>query len=154
MKTICERAGPLSTLILISILLAASVIEASAAAGQLTISAVSVNDNGTIRINGTVTDENQQPVAGVKVSIQVNDPQGKTAHLEFTYTNQEGKFEDTFTTPEGVDGEYTVYVTASKSGYENGSAVTTFTAIPEFSAIYLIALLSLALTLSILKRPR
>lgn len=127
-------------------------IQSVQAQDNLTISVLASENDGYTQITGTVTGPDQTPIEGAKVSIQVNNPSGKAAHLEFTYTDQNGQFEDVFKTPDGVNGEYTIYISASKAGYENGSAVTTFTAVPEFTTISLVAILSVMIALGILKK--
>ena len=88
---------------------------------ELQVTVSTVNDGEYTIITGVVTDSNHNPVEGAKVSIQVNDPSGKTIHMELTYSDENGEFMDKFKTPEDVNGECTIYVSASKSGYENGS---------------------------------
>ena len=103
-------------------------------------------------IAGTVTDSNQNPISLVKVSIQVDDPSGKTLHVGFTNTDQSGNFIDRFSTPEGLNGECTIYISASKSGYENGTAQGTFIAIPEFSTVFIAIIVPILLALLMLRR--
>ncbi|MEM3676958.1 MAG: hypothetical protein QW176_02285, partial [Candidatus Bathyarchaeia archaeon] len=47
---------------------------------QVTVSVTSDGEYTTI--TGVVTDSNHDPVEGARVSIQVNDPSGKTIHME------------------------------------------------------------------------
>lgn len=122
------------------------------AQNQLSI-ALNVSNNEQItEITGTVTDLNQNPISLAKVSIQVDDPSGKTLHVGFTNTDQSGNFIDRFSTPEELNGECTIYISASKSGYENGTAQGTFIAIPEFSTIFIAIIVPILLALLMLRR--
>ncbi|MEM2122991.1 MAG: carboxypeptidase-like regulatory domain-containing protein [Candidatus Bathyarchaeia archaeon] len=117
---------------------------------QVTVSAT--NDGEYTTIMGVVTDSNYNPVEGARVSIQVNDPSGKTIHMELTYSDGNGEFSDRFKMPEDVSGECIIYVTASKSGYEVGGNTASFTAIPEFSEILLALAAPLMFMLKTLKK--
>jgi len=107
---------------------------------------------GYTKIAGTVTDINQSPVEGAIVSIQAIDPAGETVHFDMVYTDQIGRFTDEFKTPEVFNGEGTIYVSASKAGYEKGSTQANFTAIPEFSTTIMATFMSMLLALTLLKR--
>lgn len=119
---------------------------------ELQVTVSTVNDGEYTIITGVVIDSNHNPVEGAKVSIQVNDPSGKTIHMELTYSDENGGFMDKFKTPEDVKGECTIYVSASKPGYENGSTTSSFTAIPEFSNALLVTAIPLIITLKMLKK--
>ena len=110
-------------------------LQSTQAQEQLSISAnVSYDDENT-EITGTVLDETQTPVEGAKVSIQVDNPDGSPLHFALIYTDTTGSFVDKFKTPEDINGECSVYITASKVGYGTGMNQVTYTAIPEFSML-------------------
>jgi hypothetical protein len=117
---------------------------------QVTVSAV--NDGEYTTITGVVSDPNHNPVEGAKVSIQVNDPSGKTIHMELTYSDENGMFSDKFKMPEDVNGECIIYVAASKPGYGVGVNTSSFTAIPEFSEVLLALAAPLIFALKTLRK--
>jgi hypothetical protein len=74
----------------------------------------------TVAISGTVHDNQNNPIFGAGVSIQVNDPSAKIVHVQIVYTDQSGAYTDQFIiATSSQSGLYTFYVTASKSGYSN-----------------------------------
>ncbi|MEM3608260.1 MAG: carboxypeptidase-like regulatory domain-containing protein [Candidatus Bathyarchaeia archaeon] len=117
---------------------------------QVTVSVTSDGEYTTI--TGVVTDSNHDPVEGARVSIQVNDPSGKTIHMELTYSDENGEYSDKFRMPENVNGECTIYVTASKPGYGVGGNTSSFTAVPEFSEMLLALAAPLVFMLKTLKK--
>lgn len=81
----------------------------------------------SVLISGTVRDNLNNPVLGAGVSIQVNGPSGKLVHVLLVYTNEAGSYSDSFILPaDSAAGQYTVYVSASKSGYSNGQNQSQF----------------------------
>lgn len=81
----------------------------------------------TVTITGIVLDNQSNPVLGAGVSIQANDPQGNTAHVQLAFSDQAGGFQDSFLlSPNALRGEYQVYVAASKAGYDNAQASFQF----------------------------
>jgi len=104
------------------------------AIGQTPLS-VTVSTNQTqyspaqnVLISGMVRDNLNNPVLGAGVSIQVNGPSSKLVHVLLVYTNSAGSYSDSFILPaDSVAGQYTVYVSASKSGYANGQNQSQFT---------------------------
>ena len=141
-----------SILILIMVSLNAVNIQIVQAQEQLAVTFNVSNDGEYTHVTGTVVDANQEPVEWAEVSIQVDDPSGETIHLELKYTDQNGEFTDSFKTPEEVNGECTIYVSARKTGYENGYAQAAFTAVPEFSVTFIVAIAAILLTLLMLKK--
>ncbi|MGC8961406.1 MAG: carboxypeptidase-like regulatory domain-containing protein [Candidatus Bathyarchaeia archaeon] len=140
--------SPILALWITSMLMALLVAAPSMAGAQseLQVSVSVTNEGGYTVITGIVTDSNHDPVEGARVSIQVNDPSGKTVHMELTYSDENGEFSDRFKMPEDINGECTIFVSASKSGYGVGGNTSSFTAIPEFSG----AILALAAPLTFL----
>ena len=121
-----------------------SAIQEVQAQDQLSVTFSVINEDDYNIVTGTVTNSNQEPVEGATTSIQVNDASGNAVHFKMIHTDQSGAFTDKFKVPEGVEGECTVYITASKSGYDAGIVQANFTAVPEFST-----LLPLAVTASL-----
>lgn len=140
-------------LMLVSLLLSLWSVSQVWAQGQLSV-IVDVSDDGErMMVYGLVTDLYQQPVKGAQVSIQVDDAAGKTIHLALVYTDENGRFSDEFRTPEDVNREFKVYVSAVKVGFERAFAEREYTAIPEFSAVTLVAALVILASLMLRKAP-
>jgi archaellum component FlaF (FlaF/FlaG flagellin family) len=81
----------------------------------------------TIAVFGRVTQGQNNLVPGAGVSVQVNDPRGSMVHLQLTYSDSSGTYSDKFILPQGsAQGLYRAFVSASKAGFSNGQAQTTF----------------------------
>ena len=95
---------------------------------------VSVHANRTyedgstaLLISGHVTRSNQSSVSFATVSIQVTDPYGSSVHVAFLHSDDSGSYSDVLQLPrERSTGNYTIYVTASKPGFEDGHAKVVF----------------------------
>jgi len=128
--------------------------EASFAAEPLTVT-VSLNKTSydqqeTVMISGTVLDSLNAAVSNAIISIQVNDPSNNLVHVAMVTSGSDGRYVDQFIIGAGMStGPYTVYVTASKSGYTDITQQTNYTVIPEFSEKYL-PLLTFGVILAIL----
>ena len=73
-----------------------------------------------ILIEGRVTDDSGSAVPNSQVSIQVNDPVGTSVHIALVYSGLDGEYSDSFPLLGGSpSGNYTIYITASKPGYED-----------------------------------
>jgi len=82
----------------------------------------------TVYLAGTLTGSSGEPIQHGTVSIQVENPAGEIIHIELVYSDTTGKYIDSFVlVSDTVLGAYTVYITASKAGYADGQASTTFT---------------------------
>jgi hypothetical protein len=80
-----------------------------------------------ITIHGQVTRLDGSAVALAGVSIQVNDPYGSSLHIAFLHSDSDGAYSDAFQLPtDRPVGNYAIYVTASKPGFQDGSAKMTF----------------------------
>jgi hypothetical protein len=94
-------------------------------------------DAGRVLANiyGQVTGANQSVVALAAVSIQVNDPYESTVHIAFLHSDNNGEYSDAFQLPiNRATGNYTIYVTATKPGFQDAQAKLTFlVGIPSFS---------------------
>ena len=84
----------------------------------------SLHDSQTvITIHGQVTRSDGSAVALAGVSIQVNDPYGSSLHIAFLHSDSDGAYSDTFQLPaDRPVGNYAIYVTASKPGFQDASA--------------------------------
>ncbi|MEM2577124.1 MAG: hypothetical protein QW476_04270 [Candidatus Bathyarchaeia archaeon] len=77
-----------------------------------------------IVINGKISNEAGYPIQNVLVSIQVNNPNGSVIHVALVYSSRNGTFKDEFSlSSDALEGNYTIYVMASKLGYEDFRAV-------------------------------
>lgn len=79
-----------------------------------------------VTILGRVTDGQNNPMMGVIISIEVDGPAG-ALEVKSTYSDSSGAYSDTFTLPQSPAlGQYTVFVSASRAGFNNGQAQTKF----------------------------
>jgi len=90
--------------------------------------------NKLIRIVGRVVDDNRNAVPNAEVSIQVNDPLKSNVYVSFIHTDVNGYYRDSFVlSSASAAGNYTVYVTASKPGFEDGHVQMNFVVVhPAF----------------------
>ncbi len=80
-----------------------------------------------VTLFGKVTRANEIPVAVAAVSVEVNDPYASSVHIALLHSGNDGSYSDTFELESSHSaGNYTIYVTASKVGYEDGQARLTF----------------------------
>jgi hypothetical protein len=80
-----------------------------------------------ITIHGQVTRLDGSAVTLAGVSIQVNDPYGSSLHIAFLHSDSDGAYSDAFQLPsDRPGGDYAIYVTASKPGFQDASAKMTF----------------------------
>ena len=87
-----------------------------------------------LNIHGNVTGLNQSAVALASVSIQVNDPHENTLHIALVYSDKSGGYSDTFQLPSvRPAGDYAIYVTARKPGFQNAYAKLAFSVGTPFS---------------------
>jgi hypothetical protein len=147
-----KSLGTISAIILLVIALSMAGLCTVNAQNQLSVSFQVSNDNEYTIVTGTVRDPANNPVEGSAVSIQAVDSAGKAVHFELVYTDSNGAFTDKFKTPEGVTGEGNIFVSAGKPGYDNGTAQSAFTAVPEFSATIAAALVSISIAMLILRK--
>jgi uncharacterized membrane protein len=86
---------------------------------------VSVNHFSTdfgelIVITGKVSNEAGYPIQNALISIQVNNPNGSVIHVALVYSSRNGTFKDEFSlSSDAPEGNYSVYIIASKAGYED-----------------------------------
>jgi hypothetical protein len=86
-------------------------------------------------ISGSVVDPANQSIPNAVISIQVNNPQGTSIHVAIRYTDVTGVFQDSFVIPQNSPGgNYTVFLTADKPGYDTARQTLSFTySTPDFS---------------------
>lgn len=83
-----------------------------------------------ISLFGLLTDSSNGPVKNAMVSIQVVDPTEKIIHIELVYSDSDGEFLDSFILTPSLDfGIYNIYITASKTGYEDAISTKEFSII-------------------------
>lgn len=131
--------GPLffrRKLILITVLTILFLLPLVSSAGALSVN-VSTNKTQyltgeTVSISGKVLDSQNNPVFGAAVSVQVNDPQNNPVHVQLVYSDQSGAYSDPFIlSASSVQGQYVVFVAASKAGFDNAQAQTQFSVITQ-----------------------
>jgi len=80
-----------------------------------------------VTIIGRVVDPSTQPVSEVEVSIQVSNPAGGIVRIGWALTNSTGYYTDQFSLERNAaSGTYRINVIASKEGYTEGVAESTF----------------------------
>jgi hypothetical protein len=113
------------------VLLSAWFISTCAAAEPLYVSVHvdrAVQDNWiVVTVFGKVTRSNLSPVNLASVSIEVSDPYGSSVHIALINSGNDGSYSDTFQLESNRSpGNYTIYVTASKLGFQDAQAKLTF----------------------------
>lgn len=80
-----------------------------------------------VTVFGNVTKLNQSPISLAAVSIEVNDPYGSSVHIALLHSGSDGSYSDTFELERGRSkGNYTIYITASKVGFQDAQARLIF----------------------------
>ncbi|MEM2998600.1 MAG: helix-turn-helix domain-containing protein [Thermoproteota archaeon] len=80
-----------------------------------------------VYVVGKVFDEKGIPVGNAEVSIQVNDPHESSVHVALIHSDINGSYTDSFRLSLDTPlGEYSVYMTASKPGFQDGFAQLSF----------------------------
>jgi hypothetical protein len=81
-----------------------------------------------VAISGYVRLGSGVSAAGASLSLSVLEPGGEEVHAALLQTSDNGRFVENFTLPStAANGTYTVYATASMSGYKDAFATVTFT---------------------------
>jgi hypothetical protein len=74
-----------------------------------------------VEVSGQVKDYSGETVQNASIYLQTVDPSGNTVYSANLTSRALGSFEDNFTLPSNsVNGTYTIYLSASKAGYEDG----------------------------------
>jgi hypothetical protein len=146
-------------MLLMAMILLPFAMKPTNAAGQLTVTVStdkqSYDAGQLITITGQVLDTNLQGVALATVSIQVNDANGKPIHLASIISSMDGSFTDQFTIPaDSFNGSYTVFATASKTGYTDASNQIVYTVVPEFSDMAWLMLLPICLAILVARKRK
>jgi len=80
-----------------------------------------------VKIFGTVTHINGTAIEGATIAIEVKNPRNSTIFLDIVYSTSNGSYSDNFRLSSIASvGRYTVYTTASKTGYPNVTQSTFF----------------------------
>jgi len=87
-----------------------------------------VEEEGTaiVRMTGKVLDPYDQPVKSAAISSQLNDPSKTSLHISLVYSKEDGSYSDEFIIVKPVTGNYTLYLTASKPGYNDRNIPVPF----------------------------
>jgi hypothetical protein len=81
----------------------------------------------SVSIFGVVRGNQNNPISGAAVSIQVNDAGNNTIHIQLVFSDPSGAYADSLSLPtDSAQGQYTVYASANKAGYSNGVSQTQF----------------------------
>jgi hypothetical protein len=119
----------LSTLLLVLVFLC-SVLHVAAALSlyvSVWIAREPAQNGETVLISGRVTDDSGSAVPNAQVSIQINDPIGTSVHIALVYSGLDGAYSDRFPLLSGSpSGNYTIYITVSKPGYNDASEMFLF----------------------------
>ena len=84
----------------------------------------------TVFLFGVLTDSSKNPIQNAMASIQVVNPTEEIIHIELIYSDSDGEFIDSFILTPSLDfGIYTIYITASKVGYEDTILTKNFSII-------------------------
>jgi uncharacterized membrane protein len=84
----------------------------------------------SIIIAGKVNDNLNKSISNTAISIQVEDPYGSTSHIALVYSKSDGSFMDQFLLKgDFLPGNYNIYLTASKIGYEDTNITIPFSII-------------------------
>lgn len=83
-------------------------------------------------ISGIVLDPHNNPTDGASISIQVGDP---PMHINLVFSGSSGAYSDSFVVPQNTTpGQYTVYATASKAGYNSAQQQEQITVTSQSSS--------------------
>jgi len=100
-------------------------LQSSLAAPQL-VPTVSINVKGgekegttNVTITGRITDSFNNAVQGATVSLQLADPGKTSLHTSVTQSKADGSYSEAIIIAKPMSGNYTLYLTASKIGYDD-----------------------------------
>lgn len=90
-----------------------------------------VEEEGTaiVKMIGEVLDPYDQPVKSAAISSQLNDPSKTSLHISLVYSKEDGSYSDEFIIAKPVTGNYTLYLTANKPGYNDRNIHVPFSLI-------------------------
>jgi len=131
---ILKRSHAIVIVSLILLIFLLPLVAGSSLSVNVSTSKAEYSPGENVSISGKVLDNQNNPVLGAGVSIQVNDPQSQAVHIQLVYSDQSGSYSDFFILSETAPtGSYGVFVTASKNGFTNGMGQTHFTVISQAS---------------------
>jgi hypothetical protein len=119
-------------LLLLAVLLVSSEIQSSVSGPELVLTvsiSVEIQENertAIVRMSGKVLDPYDQPVKSAAISSQLNDPSKTSLHISLVYSEEDGSYSDEFIIAKPVTGNYTIYLTASKPGYNDRNIKAPF----------------------------
>ena len=114
-------------LILSLLILASPVVAQNPLSVSVTTDKPQYSPGENVVISGKVLDNQNNAVMGATVSIQVNDPQNNPVEVRLVYSDQSGAYSDPFVlSTNAVQGQYTVFASATKSGLSSAQAETRF----------------------------
>lgn len=133
------RAGWLSTSArLILVLVLCTLVLLPSVTSQPTLSITVSRDKPqyspgeSVSIIGAVRDNQNNPISGAAVSIQVNDPGNNAIHVRLVFSDQSGAYADSMSLPtDAAQGQYTIYASVSKAGYSNGLNQAKFSVLTQ-----------------------
>jgi hypothetical protein len=136
------RAGRLSIsprqvliLVLCTLVLLPSVASQPALSITVSTTKLQYSQGDSVSILGVVRDNQNNPISGASVSIQVNDPSNNTIHIQLVFSDPSGAYVDSLSLPaDSAQGQYTVYASANKAGYSNGLSRAQFSVLTQTTA--------------------
>jgi hypothetical protein len=119
-------------LLLLVVLLVSGEIKSSVSGPELVLTVsikVEFPENETtaiVKMTGIVLDPYDHPVKSASISSQLNDPSKTSLHISLVYSKEDGSYSDEFIIAKPVTGNYTIYLTASKPGYNDRNIQAPF----------------------------
>ncbi|WP_455368369.1 COG1470 family protein [[Eubacterium] cellulosolvens] len=119
-------------LLLLAVLLVSNGFQSSVSGPELVLTVsikVEFPENertAIVRMTGKVLDPYDQPVKSAAISSQLNDPSKTSLHISLVYSKEDGSYSDEFIIVKPVTGNYTIYLTASKPGYNDRNIKAPF----------------------------
>lgn len=111
--------------LLLVALIITSHLDSSLAAPQLVLEVSVIPKRGekegttNVMITGRVTDKFNNPVPGATVSLQLVDASKASLHTSLVQSKADGGYSENVTITKPMSGNYTLYLTASKTGYDD-----------------------------------
>jgi len=93
---------------------------------SIAVELVEKEGTAVVRMTGEVLDPYDQPVKSAAISSQLNDPSKTSLHISLVYSKEDGSYSDEFIIVKPVTGNYTLYLTASKPGYNDKNIHVSF----------------------------
>lgn len=93
---------------------------------SIAVELVEKEGTAVVRMTGEVLDPYDQAVKSAAISSQLNDPSKTSLHISLVYSKEDGSYSDEFIIVKPVTGNYTLYLTASKPGYNDKNIHVSF----------------------------